>query len=182
MHGQQYIKTPEEILSRDETSPGIRPTKLYRFRQSIPFSCWDVSPPSRTGISIQAHQHHLTYIFFEITRRTQTRQHSASVSLPRGSTVPSVPNPILWGSSITPRHTPHAVGTLRKSDRSVTETPYLTRRNTHNGQTSAPPHGIRTRNPGNRMATDPHLRPRDHRFPCVCFSLTLWPWSWTITV
>ena len=37
----------------------------------------------------------LTYTFFEIIRRTQNREHCASVSLSRGSTAPSAPSPTL---------------------------------------------------------------------------------------
>ena len=112
----------------------------------------------------------LTYTFFEITRLTQTREHCASVSLPRGSTAPSVPSPTLRGSSITPRHTTR--GTNPPEEWSVRyRDPYLTTHNIHNGQTSVLPPGIRTHNPGNRVTADPHLRPRGHRLPCVCFSL-----------
>jgi hypothetical protein len=113
----------------------------------------------------------LTYTFFEIIRRTQTCEHFVSVSLPRGSTDPIVPSPKLqvWGSSITPRYTTPGRNPLDEWSARCRD-PYLTH-NTHNGQISVLPHGIQTRNPGIRVTADPHIRPRGHRLPCMCFSL-----------
>jgi hypothetical protein len=53
---------------------------------------------------------------------------------------------------------------------------YLTTDNTHKGQTSMPPRGIRTHNPRKRAAVvDPRLRPRDHwdRLCTAWLSLTI---------
>jgi hypothetical protein len=76
----------------------------------------------------------------------------------------------------TQRH--HTI-TLRHTTRSHSDTPhsgrtpldgwsprrrelYLTRHNTHKGQTSMPPSGIRTHNPSKRAAAEPRLTPRGH--------------------
>jgi hypothetical protein len=70
-------------------------------------------------------------------------------------------SPFYWGFTITLRHTtlgrtPLDEWLARRRDL------YLTTHNTHNRQTSMSLGGIRTRNPKNREAADPRLRPHGH--------------------
>ena len=63
---------------------------------------------------------------------------------------------------ITLNDTPHSVGLLWKRDRPVAET-YTWQHTTLTGTDIYDPGEIRTRNPSEREAADPRLRPRGHQ-------------------
>ena len=59
--------------------------------------------------------------------------------------------------------TPRSVGLLRTRDPTVAGTSTCTTHNTHKRHKSVPAAGFEPPNPSRRTATEPRLRPRDHR-------------------
>ena len=81
----------------------------------------------------------------------------------------------VWGFEITLRRSTRAMTPLDERSAHRRDV-YLATHNTHKRQIDIhAPGGIRTRNPNNRAATDPHLRPRGY-WDRPKFISGLWKW------